>query len=127
MIRTKNSKNPTNPSVPSPYAMKAITLPNFELSRWKIEPRNSEIKKCVRSTAAFHTTGPNLKEMSGILMSGLGGNRPSTGKDLANIYAMTKMMDIQAEKMASEKMTARQDARGTPPNSFSEDLPSLFL
>jgi hypothetical protein len=64
-------------------------------------------------------------EMTAIRMSGLGGYLPSVGKDLTNMYAMTNTTAMKTGKMISEKITARQLARGTSPDNFSDGCPSL--
>ena len=59
--------------------------------------------------------------MTAIRMSGLGGYLPSEfGNDLTNMYATTNNTAMKIGKMISEKITARQVARGTSPDSFSD-------
>ena len=106
--------------------MKAIVEPNLGEKASSMGPRNNEMMKSVRRTAAFHTIGP--KEMTAMRIKALGGCCPSgPGKDLTNRYAMVNRTAINIGKMTSEKRTARHPARGTSPESFSDGCPSLFF
>lgn len=99
--------------------MKAITDPNKGNTGSSMGPKNSETKKRVKRTAAFQTMGP--MEMTAMRIKGLGGNFPSgLGNDFTNMYAMTKRTAMNTGKITSEKMTARQVARGTSPDNFSD-------
>ena len=89
-------------------------------------PRKREMKNSVRSTAAFQTTGPMA--MIPMRMSGLGLGLPlRSGKDLTNMYAMMNIVAWHMGQMISENSTARQGARGTSPDSFSDGCPSFFF
>ena len=43
------------------------------------------------------------------------------------MYATMKMIDWQIGQTISENRTARQPARGTSPDSFSDGWPSFFF
>jgi hypothetical protein len=122
---TKNSKNPIIPIVPSMWAIVAITAPKRTQHDSSIGPKKSETRKRISKTAAFHTMGP--RDTTPIRMRGLGWDCPATGKDLTNMYATIRRMAKKMGKRTSEMMTARQPARGTSPDSFSEGRPSFFF
>lgn len=101
------------------WAMAAMTAPNMGYLGSNIGPRNNETMKKTKRMAAFQTMGP--REMTAILIRGLGGCLPfAPGKALTNMYATTNITAIMRGKRTSETMTARQLARGTSPDSFSE-------
>ena len=89
-------------------------------------PRKREMKNSVSSTAAFQTTGPIA--MIPMRMSGLGLGLPlRSGKDLTNMYAMTKTHAPRIGRITSEKMTLRRFARGASPASLSDGCPNFFF
>ena len=122
---TKNSKNPIIPIVPSTCAIVAMTAPKRTQHESSIGPKNSETRKRISKTAAFHTIGP--RDTTPMRMRGLGWLCPATGNDLTNMYAMIRRMAKKMGKRTSETMTARQPARGTSPDSFSDGRPSFFF
>ncbi len=122
---TKNSKNPIIPIVPSMCAIVAMTAPKRTQHESSIGPRKSDTRKRTSKMAAFHTIGP--RDTTAIRTRGLGGVCPETGNDLTNMYAMIRRKAKKMGKRTSEMMTARQPARGTSPDSFSDGRPSFFF
>jgi len=121
----KNSKNAIRPTRLDICAKDAMTDPNFAHDSI-IGPKKRETKNRVIRTAAFHTTGPTAT--TPMRIRGLGCWLPFlSGNDFTNMYAMTKIAEMQMGEMISEKITVRHVARGTSPESFSEGWPSFFF
>jgi hypothetical protein len=111
--------------MPSTCAIVAMTDPKRVQHESSTGPNISAMKKRMRSTAAFQTIGPI--DTTAMRMSGLGGVWPFCGNDLTNMYAITKSVASTIGMMTSESSTARQPARGTSPDSFSDGRPSFFF
>jgi hypothetical protein len=115
------------PTIPRTCAIAAITDPNRAQHESRTGPNISETKNSMSNTAAFHTIGPI--DTTAIRMSGLGGVTvvPFAGNDLTNMYAITNKAARTMGEMTSAKRTARQPARGTSPESFSDGRPNFFF
>lgn len=107
-------------------AIKAMVEPNLGKRGSRTGPRNSDTMKRAKSTAPFQTRGP--KETTAMRTKAAGGCVPLVpGNDLTNKYAIMNSTAMKIGKITSEMITARQPARGTSPDIFSEGWPSTFF
>ena len=101
------------------------TAPSCMQHESSISPKNSETRKRISKTAAFHTI--RLRDTIPMRIRGLSWLCLATGNDLMNMYARIRRMAKKMGKRTSETMTVCQPACGTSPDSFSDGRSPMGL